>query len=122
MGRYSNIQKQEVSKKQPEGLPPIWRGIGFGMMILIPGMAYVGMLFLIQYNQDHNLFPIPMDVINKTGGDPLLFIKIGIVLILMLVLYAVLMMITFLLNKIFMPSQLGPFDVPRVAYRRKRRP
>lgn len=82
------------------------------MMILIPGMAYVGMLVLMQYNQDHNLFPIPMDMINKTAGDPLLFIKISVVLVLMLVLYAILMMVTFLLNKIFTPSQLGPFDVP----------
>lgn len=122
MGRYSSMQKQEATKKQPEGLPPIWRGIGFSMIILIPGMAYIGMLVLMQYNQDHNLFPIPMDMINKIGGDPLLFIKISVVLVIMLVLYAVLMMVTFLLNKIFSPSQLGPFDIPRVAYRRKRRP
>jgi|GEM_PF-3466857 energy-converting hydrogenase Eha subunit F len=122
MGKYSSMQNRNETKKQPEGLPPIWRGIGFGMMILIPGMAYVGMLVLMQYNQDHNLFPIPMDMINKTAGDPLLFIKISVVLVLMLVLYAILMMVTFLLNKIFTPSQLGPFDVPREAYRRRRRP
>ena len=121
MGKYNSMQNRRPSKKEPVGLPPIWRGIGFGMMILIPGMAYVGMLVLMQYNQDHNLFPIPMDVINKTGSDPLLFIKIGVVLVLMLILYAILMMITFILNKIFTPSQLGPFDVPRVAYRRRKR-
>jgi hypothetical protein len=120
MGKYSSMQRRSSSKTQPDGLPPIWRGIGFGMMILIPGMAYVGMLVLIQYNQDHNLFPIPMDVINKTG-DPLLFIKIGIVLVLMLVMYAILMLVTFILNKLFSPSQINPFDVPRVAYRRKKR-
>ena len=124
MGKYYSFQKQEATKKQSEGLPPIWRGIGFGMMILIPGLAYVGMQVLMQYNQDHNyiLFQIPLDLINKNGSDPYLFIKIGIVLFLMLVLYAILMMITFLLNKIFSPSELGPYDVPRVAYRRKRRP
>ena len=122
MGKYSSYQKQS-SKKQGDRLPPIWRGIGFGMMILIPGLSYVGMLVLMQYNQDHNLFPIPMDMINKTvGGDPLLFIKIGVVLIFMLIAYAVLMLLTFWLNKIFFPSQLGPFDVPRVSYRRKKRP
>jgi len=122
MGKYSSVQKRGSTKKEPEKLPPIWRGIGFSMMILIPGMAYVGMLVLLQYNQDHNLFPIPMDVINKGGADPLLFIKIGVVLVLMLVLYAVLMMVTFILNRIFIPDQLGPFDVPRVAYRRRKRP
>jgi hypothetical protein len=122
MGKYNSMQSRQSVRKEPERLPPIWRGIGFAMMILIPGMAYVGMLVLIQYNQDHNLFPIPMDVINKSGGDPLLYIKIGIVLVLILVLYAILMLITFVLNKIFTPSQLGPFDVPRVAYRRRRRP
>jgi len=121
MGKYNSMQRREPTRREPVGLPPVWRGIGFGMMILIPGMAYVGMLVLMQYNQDHNLFPIPMDMINKTvGGDPLLYVKIGVVLAIMLVLYAVLMMITFLLNKIFVPDQLGPFDVPRVAYRRKK--
>jgi hypothetical protein len=123
MGKYSSLQKRGSIKKDPDQLPPIWRGIGFAMMIIIPGMAYVGMLVLMQYNQDHNLFPIPMDVINKTvGGDPLLFVKIGVVLMLMLILYAFLMLFTFVLNKIFIPSQLGPFDVPRVAYKRRKRP
>ena len=122
MGKYSSMQRRATSKKQPDGLPPIWRGIGFGMMILIPGMAYVGMLVLMQYNQDHNLFPIPMDMINTKGGDPLLFIKIGIVLVLILVMYFILMLFTFVLNKIFSPSQLNPFDVPRVAYRPRKRP
>jgi hypothetical protein len=121
MGKYNSMSRREAPKKEAVGLPPIWRGIGFAMMILIPGMAYVGMLVLMQYNQDHNLFPIPMDIINKTvGGDPLLFVKIAVILVIMLVLYMILMMFTFVLNKIFVPDTLGPFDVPRVAYKRKK--
>ena len=122
MGKYNSMQKRGSIKREPDKLPPIWRGIGFAMMILIPGMAYVGMLVLMQYNQDHNLFPIPLDVMNHLkGGDPLLFVKIGVVLVIILVLYAFLMLITFVLNRIFIPSQLGPFDVPRVAYKRRKR-
>ncbi len=121
MNKYSSVQRRQAPTRETQQLPPIWRGIGFGMMILIPGISYVGMLLLLQYNQDHNLFPIPMDMINKYGGDPLLFVKIGIVVAIMLVLYTILMLITFFLNKIFVGSTLGPFDVPRVAYRRRRR-
>jgi hypothetical protein len=121
MGKYTSMQRRQSTKTQPEGLPPIWRGIGLLMMILIPGMAYGGMLFLLDYNQANNLFPIPLDMINKYGGDPLLFIKIAIVGILMIVMYAILMFFTFILNKIFAPSQMNPFDVPRVAYKPKKR-
>jgi energy-converting hydrogenase Eha subunit F len=121
MGKYNSMQKRAPATRETQKLPPIWRGIGFAMMIIIPGMSYVGMLVLMQYNQEHNLFPIPLDVLNKYGNDPLLFIKIGVVLMLMLVFYAILMMITFVLNKIFSPDQLGPYDVPRVAYRRRKK-
>jgi hypothetical protein len=122
MGKYNSMQKRGPSKKDSQQLPPIWRGIGFAMMIIIPGMAYVGMLVLMQYNQEHNLFPIPLDVMNTAkGGDPLLFVKIGVVLVIILVLYALLMLITFVLNRIFIPSELGPFDVARVAYKHRKR-
>jgi hypothetical protein len=125
MGKYNSISRRESNKKDPQQLPPIWRGIGFAMMIIIPIMSYAGMRVVMDYNQAHNyaLFQIPLDLINhKLGGDPYLFIEIGLTLFLMLVLYACLMMFTFVLNRIFIPSQLGPFDVPRVAYKHRKRP
>ncbi len=123
MGKYNSLQKREYTKKDPQQLPPIWRGIGFAMMIIIPIMSYAGMKVVMQYNQEHNyaLFQIPLDLINKQGGDPYLFIEIGLTLFMMLVLYSFLMLFTFVLNRIFIPSQLGPFDVPRVAYKRRKR-
>jgi hypothetical protein len=124
MGKYNSMSRRESTKQEPQKLPPIWRGIGFAMMIIIPIMSYAGMRVVMDYNQAHNyaLFAIPLDAINHYGGDPYLFIEIGLTLFLMLVLYSGLMLFTFVLNRIFIPSQLGPFDVPRVAYRRRKRP
>jgi len=123
MGKYNSVSRRASTKKEPQQLPPVWRGIGFAMMIIIPIMSYAGMRLVMDYNQQHNyaLFQIPLDAINHYGGDPYLFIEIGMTLFLMLVLYAFLMLFTFVLNRIFIPSQLGPFDVPRVAYKRKKR-
>jgi hypothetical protein len=123
MGKYSSIQKREHSKKEPQQLPPIWRGIGFAMMIIIPIMSYALMRVIMDYNQAQNYkyFSIPLDLINTHGGDRYLFIEIGFTLFIMLVLYAFLMMFTFVINRIFIPSQLGPFDVPRVAYKPRKR-
>jgi hypothetical protein len=123
MGKYNSMSRRESTKKGPPQLPPIWRGIGFAMMIIIPIMSYVGMRVVMDYNLAHNyaLFQIPLDLINHYRGDPYLFIEIGLTLFLMLVLYAFLMLFTFVLNRIFIPSQLGPFDVPRVAYKKKKR-
>jgi hypothetical protein len=124
MGKYNSMSKRQHDKKEPQQLPPIWRGIGFAMMIIIPIMSYAAMRVVLDYNQAHNyaLFSIPLDLINHYGGDPYLFIEIGLTLFMMLILYAFLMLFTFVLNRIFIPSQLGPFDVPRVAYKHKKRP
>jgi hypothetical protein len=120
MGKYSTTQRS--TRKMPERVHPIWRGIGFAMMILIPIMSYAGMELLMQYNQQKQIFPIPMDLLNKSGGDSLLFVKIGVFLVLLLILYAMLLLFTFLINRLFAPSRYGPFDVPQVAYRHKKRP
>ena len=122
MGKYQSFRRE--SKPPTREIHPIWRGIGFAMMIIIPIMSYTGMRVVMDYNQAHNyaLFQIPLDLINhKLGGDPYLFIEIGLTLFLMLVLYACLMMFTFVLNRIFIPTQLGPFDVPRVSYKHRKR-
>jgi hypothetical protein len=120
MGKNTSYYQKKVVPKR-EGMNPIWRGVGFGLLVIIPIMSYAGMELLLQYNAQKNLFPLPLEIINKGGPDPLLYIKIIIFFFILFVLFTILVFATFLINKFFAPSRYGPFDIPPVAYKRRKR-
>jgi hypothetical protein len=109
----SQTDKDDLRPK----IHPIWRGVGFGMMILIPIISYAGMEILIQQNMKSNFFPWPYDIMAKPGevlwnGDPLLYFKILVVVVIMFVLFALFTLVTFLINSAFGVPRYGPMDVP----------
>jgi amino acid transporter len=118
MGRYSPYQKVDQTPKRQ--IHPIWRGVGFIFMIIIPFLSYVGALVLIQENQKQGWMRIPVDLIAKNVGDPMLYVKIIVTIIIMLVLFAIFTLISFLIFSAFMPPRYGPHDVPPVQYRRRK--
>jgi hypothetical protein len=105
---------------------PIWRGVGFVMMILIPIVSYAATEVLIQQNTKAPFFPWPTDLIARPGdflynGDPLLYFKILITITFMLILYALFTLITFLLNSAFGSPRYGPYDLPPIKGRVRKR-
>jgi hypothetical protein len=120
MGKYTSYQKRDLEKKQNNTIHPIWRGVGFGLIILIPIISYAAMKLLLEYDMKANLFPIPADLIIQGGRYPLLYVEIGISAIIALVLYIVLVFFTFVIYKFFGPSRYGPLDVPPIAYKRRK--
>ena len=46
MAKYRSYERKEVEK--PQGIHPIWRGIGCIMLIAVPIMAYLGALLIMQ--------------------------------------------------------------------------
>ena len=118
--RYRNADRfQEKTTKKKE-IHPIWRGVGFGMMVLIPIMAYVGADLLLTENLSRGWFPIPADLYSPFI-EPFLYVRIILILIIIFVLYVLFQFITFLIFSLFGPSRYGPTDVPQVTYRRVRR-
>lgn len=112
-------QKQlEERRRMRSQIHPIWRGVGFGMVILIPFISWFGMDILWQeYLKRGN--PIPLDLVIK-ASDPYLLIKIIGTVVLMFVLYIVFLLITFLFNSIFGAPRYGPTDAPPMVYRGKK--
>ncbi len=98
---------------------PIWRGIGFALLILAPIMGYFAAILLIDLNRVNKWIPIPRDLL-ISGTDPYLLIKIIITIVVAFLIFLLFQLITFFLYKIAGPSQYGPLDVPRVAYRGKK--
>jgi hypothetical protein len=96
---------------------PVWRGVGFVLIIMVPILSYAATEVLLQANAKSNWFPIPYDLMVKStdyiqNGDPMLYFKIILTISFMLVMYAVFTMITFVINRLFGAPRYGPLDVP----------
>lgn len=97
---------------------PIWRGVGFALMILAPIIAYGIALIVMEENGRRGLVNIPPSLIVQ-WQDPYILVKLIITLLVTLVLYAIATMIYFMISSIIGPSRYGPTDVPPVAYKGK---
>lgn len=117
MGKYDAFRPQYQRRKAIR-IHPVWRGIGFVFMVIMPVVAYFATTTILIENQERNWFRIPRDLI-ASGGDPYLYMKIIGTIAIVFVSYAIFMMITFVMYRIFGPSRLGPLDAPQKAFRGK---
>jgi len=115
-GNYSNNPKIKNDDKQAH---PIWRGVGFGLMVILPIISYATALILISMNTTERWIPIPRDLIVR-NKDPLILIKLVLTLMLMAGFAIILTTIFQILYSIFGPSRYGPTDVPPVGGRFKK--
>ncbi|HTX80267.1 MAG TPA: hypothetical protein VMC62_11385 [Longilinea sp.] len=121
MGRANIYGSHSPEPGKPREVHAIWRGIGFAFIFLLPVLSYVGALVLLQSNTENNWFPIPSDWLVNFGNDPMLLVKVVLALVIMFILYAVFMLITFTLYRFFAPPRYGPTDVPPVKVRKIKR-
>jgi hypothetical protein len=92
---------------------PVWMGIGFILMILIPVLAYLASPLILEENAKANWFPLPVDLIIKFQ-DPYILIKLLITLVICFLVYVLFLLVTFVLNSLFGPRRYIPPDVPPV--------
>lgn len=126
MSKRGYESRPEDSAYKNRQAHPIWRGVGFVMMFLIPFVSYAGTEVLIEQNKKANFFPWPVDIMAKPGdllwnGDPLLYFKILVTITLILVLYAIFTLVTFAINSAFGAPRYGPYDVPPIQAKVRRR-
>ncbi len=122
------VSPRKTSSRDLHRVHPIWRGVGFAMMILIPIISYAAMNVLLQQNGIHNWFPLPVDLIAKPGEflyqlipDPMLYIKGTIFIAFLLIFFAIFTFFSFVMNSMFgVNRHSDPYYVPPVR-RRKRR-
>jgi hypothetical protein len=113
MGRSQNFYRQKEMPKGGKQVHPVWRGVGFLLLLIIPAMSYIGTLALLDENTKRTWFQIPAEFISQ-WVDPLLFVKIGMTILISFVLYAISMLITFVVYSAFGPSRYGPLDAPPI--------
>lgn len=114
MGKYQSFRPE--IKPPSRDLHPIWRGIGFIMIILIPILSYSAAMLILQENAKRGWFPIPADLI-VNFSDPMILVKIVLTILIAFILYMVMQLITYAINKLFGVDRYGMYDVPPVTYK-----
>lgn len=119
MSRNNSFEERRPVTDNKIYIHPIWRGIGFALLILAPIMGYAASILLLDLNKVNKWIPVPRDLL-ISGSDPYLLIKIIITIVVAFLIFLIFQLITFFLYKVAGPSRYGPLDVPRVAYRGKK--
>jgi len=123
MARYESYQTPKNNRDSKGAktsyVHPIWRGIGFAMIVLTPIMGWFSSVLIFDLNRQNKWLAIPRDLLVSTK-DPYLLIKIILAVVISLLIFLVFQLITFFLYRITGPSRYGPLDVPPVRYSGKR--
>ena len=120
MGRYQFTREKRTGYNEAPEFHPIWRGIGFALIILIPVVSYFVGLVVLEQNSLHNYVPIPPNLMSPIG-DPMLFVKIIVTAAIAFAVYMVFMLITFVSFRLFGPARYGPTDAPPPQRKIRRR-
>ena len=111
MPKHNQYQVERPRDDKNKKVHPIWRGIGCVLSVIIPFFSY---LTAVQLLNQHDKLPwviIPPEIVLNTSKDPLILVKILYGLIITLLLFALLGIVTFAVNRFFGPSTRGPYDV-----------
>ncbi len=119
MSKYESYQTRNAKPRKRE-IHPIWRGVGFGMIILIPILSYLGTLIILEENAKQGWFSIPRDLVSPVI-EPYFYVKIIFTLVLMFVFYVLFMFVTAILTRLFAPPRYDVYDVPPQAFRGKKK-
>jgi len=114
MGRYQiSYSNKEAGYNETPEIHPIWRGVGFAFMILIPVLSYFAGLLVIEANKQNQWVPIPPELISPYL-IPDLYLRIIMTIAFSFVIYVIFMVVTFVLHRLFGPPAYGPTDAPPI--------
>lgn len=99
---------------------PIWRGVGFALLVLIPLISYAACEVLIRQNGIHHWFALPADLLVWPGNflydltkDSLALLKVILTFSFIVFFYAVFLLFSTLINGLFgVSSRKDPYYVP----------
>lgn len=121
MGKYGGYyRKPTKSGEEMRQISPVWRGIGFIFMIIVPFMAYAGAMMLLDANNRNHWFAIPRDLILPKFSDPMILVKAATTLVLAFLGFMIIFFIGLLISRMFGPSRYGPLDAPPIKYQSRK--
>lgn len=111
MPKYNQYQGVTAPKKEKQKIHPVWRGIGCIMVVVIPLLSYFAANFLIKSRDVLTWVLIPQDLVFAQLKDPLFWVKTFYTVIIAFILFLIMGVITFVIDKFLGPSKRGPYDV-----------
>ena len=119
MAKHNSFESRDRTGAKTNRVHPIWRGIGFALLILTPFMGFAASALFLKLNNENQWFTIPRDLL-IAGKDPYLIVKIIMTIVFAMLIYLLFQIFTFFIYKVAGPSRYGPLDVPPVRFRGKR--
>jgi len=97
-------------------------------MVLIPIIGYAGASILLDLNGKNNWFPLPADLIARPGDflygyiqDPMLYIKLILMVAIAVILFGIFTWVSFLIvGRFGLTDRNDPYYVPPVRTRRRK--
>lgn len=106
-----SIFNRTVKKEPRPAVHPMWRGIGLILIVVIPGLSFLATNILFVNRTKLNWFIIPEKMISHSLKDPYIFVKVLYTVLISLVVFFIIALVTFSLDRIVNPKRKGPFDV-----------
>ena len=119
MTKYDSYWKNKETLQDKNKAHPIWAGIGFLLLVIIPFISWAVSYYLIDLNARIRYVTITANMLAQ-GPDPLLYIRIFLTIAISMALFALMFMIYFLLYRFFGPARYRPYDVPLKGYHVKK--
>jgi hypothetical protein len=98
------IFNRRVAKDPAPAVHPIWRGIGCILIIVIPVLSFIIATILINNRATIPWFDIPQDLIVSVLKDPLIFVKIFYTAVISLLIFFLMALVTFTMDRIINPK------------------
>ncbi len=117
MGKYSRINRPMEKSHLNRDIHPIWRGVGFALIVLILVQAYFLGNWFVDENAKTGWIQFPQQLYFSQLPDPALLVRIITIAAIALVSYAIFTFLALLVLRMVAPPRYGPLDVPPVTYR-----
>ena len=113
--QFTSEGMKEEDNNKPT-VHPVWRGVGIILMVLVPLMGFAAASLFLDANNHNHWMRIP-NQLYVSGPDNLILVKVILTVVFGGIIYFILMMLTFIIYRIFGPSRLGPTDAPPVHWK-----
>lgn len=124
MGKYNTIRKKEVVKRYK--IHPIWTGVGFLMLIIVPVLTWTGTALLVEFGQKQGwalfrAFPRYLDIpaalyaipgVGQLAKMPDLPATLVLFFFMLIVFSGIFSILYAYIYRLVGPPRYGPQDVP----------
>jgi hypothetical protein len=123
MGKYQKYRYEQVRERRWK-VHPIWRGIGFLFLIMVPIMSFAGAILVVRQNFENRWLEVPAELLKFFNVPQLAaispelakiyYLDLAVAFAFMVLGFGVISIVYSMLYSMFGPSRYGPVDSPPI--------